>query len=57
MTQLVKYDVHTTRKIKPIHAIFLSHIIIVSTLLDEALHYSVCVGLLIFEHVVSKTSG
>jgi len=26
--QLVKYDVHTTREIISIHAIFLSHIII-----------------------------
>jgi len=28
LAQLVKYDVHTTRKINSIHAIFLSHIII-----------------------------
>ena len=25
MAQLVKYDVHTTRKIKPIHAIFITY--------------------------------
>ena len=31
LAQLVKYDVHTTRKIKSIHAIFLSHIIILCT--------------------------
>ena len=30
LAQLVKYDVHTTRKINSIHAIFLSHIIIIS---------------------------
>jgi len=29
LAQLVKYDVHTTRRIKFIHAIFLSHIIII----------------------------
>jgi len=29
LVQLVKYDVHTTRKINSIHAIFLSHIIII----------------------------
>jgi len=27
LAQLIKYDVHTTRKVKSIHAIFLSHII------------------------------
>jgi len=30
LAQLVKYNVHTTRKIKSIYTIFLSHIIIVS---------------------------
>jgi len=30
LAQLVKYDVHTTRKIKSTHSIFLSHIIIIS---------------------------
>jgi len=29
LAQLVQYDVHTTRKIKSIHAIFLSHIKII----------------------------
>ena len=29
LAQLVKYDVHTTCRIKFIHAIFLSHIIII----------------------------
>jgi len=32
MAQLVKYDVHTTRKINSIHATFLSHIIILFTI-------------------------
>jgi len=34
LTQLIKYDVHTTRKIKLIHAIFLSHIIILHRLFE-----------------------
>ena len=35
LAQLVKYDVHTTRKINSIHAIFLSHIIIIWTYYKE----------------------
>jgi len=34
LTQLIKYDVHTTRKIKLIHAIFLLHIIILHRLFE-----------------------
>jgi len=35
LAQLVKYDVHTTHKINLIHAIFLSHIIIISVCLSD----------------------
>jgi len=35
--QLVKYDVHTTRKIKFIHAIILSHIIILCKMLQACI--------------------
>jgi len=40
LAQLVKYDIHTTRKIKSIHAHFLSHIIIffLTVLLQQQKH-------------------
>jgi len=56
--QLVKYDVHTTHKMKSIHAMFLSHIIILSCYVLQLINVERTVPVaVIIQYITNLTKG